>query len=124
MASLKTFDRQGKSYGLGFMTNGKLCFFSHSLYWLMRHVGLIELRLELLDDGESVLYGEMTCRDIEILIESGRLSLVKFHIWGISWSFKGQPQGGDDDFSGYPRWRDEMLNICESECGRVSSFCQ
>lgn len=108
MSSGQLIERLGRDYGLGFRTNGKLCFFSHSLFWLVRYAGLVEVKIEMLDDGELVLYGEMSDKDLEDLIAAGTLREVQRHFWGINWPFGAQPRG-TGDFSDYPAWRDGLL---------------
>lgn len=104
-------------YGLGFRTGDKLCFFSQSLYWLVRYAGLAVVGKETMKDGEPMLYGEMTHEELVRLVQAGRLRRLRFHDWGVSWPFKDQPQGANDDFSDFPAWRDSLLALPGREAG-------
>ncbi len=96
-------------YGLGFRSGSLLHFYSHSLYWLLRHVGPMKTKVEVLKDGEVLIYGEMARRELKRLEAEGLLGQLRHYCWGVSWPFMEQRWGGEDDFSGYPLWREQIL---------------
>ena len=120
MGSENALDRfyQGPTpvYGLGFFTRTGhvINFYAHSLYWLSRYVGSVKVLAEVLKDGDPLLYGEMTLANLDRLAAEGSLIHLRRHAWGVSWPFKGQKTGSDDDFSGFPAWRDRLL--AEARC--------
>lgn len=100
---------QRPAHGLGFRTDHGLNFYSHSLYWLVQYTGPVTVVIEILKDGEPVVYGMMSYEDLDRLEASGRLAQVRRHTWGISWPFKAQALGADDDFSNFTAWREQIL---------------
>lgn len=105
-------------YGLGFRTGCQIHFYGHSLYWVFHHMGRIKLVAETLKDGELVVYGKISLDDFERLAARTSLRGLRRHSWGLSWPFKKQECGAEDDFSGFTRWRDQLLaeaNHAQSE---------
>lgn len=95
-------------HGLGFRDGNQIKFYSQSLYWLIRHIGLLEVTTEVLADGELVIYGTLSCDQLDALVAAGRLRGLRRSFWGVSWPYDEQGQGADDN-SGYERWRDRLL---------------
>ncbi|UQZ88639.1 hypothetical protein C4J81_05220 [Deltaproteobacteria bacterium Smac51] len=127
MASILVNDQfcQGPcpKYGLGFRTGEVVNFYSHSLYWLVKHTGLGNVVAEFLKDGEPIIYGELTYDELERLAAKGLLINLRRHSWGVSWSFNEQPRGAEDDFSGFMSWREGMLTeSCEIQPRLQSSI--
>ena len=96
-------------YGLGYRTGGLLQFYSHSLYWLVHYAGPVQVVAEILKDGEPVIYGYLNYDELDRLAAEGRIRQLRRHAWGVSWPFKDQAHGLDDDFGNYPAWRDRLL---------------
>lgn len=96
-------------YGLGFRTGNQIKFYSQSLYWLIRHIGLVEVTTEFLADGEPVIYGALSCDQLESLVAKGRLRHLRRHFWGVSWPYDDQSQGADDNFCDFEHWRGRLL---------------
>lgn len=96
-------------FGYGFRTGNTLNFYGHSLYWLARHVDLVNVSAELLKDGELLLYGTVSCQEFAKLVESGRLRGVCHHYWGLSWPYGCQAAGAGEDFAGFAEWRNGLL---------------
>jgi hypothetical protein len=101
-------------YGLGFRKGKLINVYSYSLYWLVHYGGLTNVISEVLNGGEPVLYGELSFKEVSLLVAKGGLRNLRRHSWGISWPFKSQVNGADDDFSGFKVWREKMLG--EADC--------
>ena len=121
MASIFTEDMfyQGPRpvYGLGYRSGGLLQFYSHSLYWLVHYAGSVQVVAEILQDGEPVIYGLLNYDELDRLVAEGRIRQLRRHAWGVSWPFKEQAHGTDDDFSNYLVWRDRLLAEARLFCG-------
>lgn len=102
-------------YGLGFRAGGQVKFYSQSLYWLIRHIGLVEVNTEFLADGEPVIYGALSCDQLDELVASGRLRHLRRHFWGVVWPYDGQSQGADYSLSDYELWRDRLLTFAHDD---------
>ena len=96
-------------YGLGFRSQGRINFYSQSLYWLVHYAGVVQVVTEVMKDGEPLIFGELTYDEVNRLVAEDRLRGLRRHAWGVSWPFKGQRVGAADDFSRFPAWRDQML---------------
>lgn len=103
-------------YGLGFRFGKAIQFYSRSLYWLVQHIGLDNIRTEILDDGEPVIYGELTCPQLDNLVAEGRLGHVRWYSWGVSWPYQWQNDGTDDNFADYEIWRARVLAEASHAC--------
>lgn len=103
-------------YGLGFRFGTVIQFYSRSLYWLVQHIGLVNIRTEILDDGEPVIYGEMTCDEFVNLVSEERLRCIRWYSWGVSWPYRGQNEGADDDFSDFADWWEHILAEAHQAC--------
>lgn len=98
------------AYGLGFRSGGNLIrFYSQSLYWLVRHVGLENIMTEFIGDGELIIYGELSDDQLEELVAQGGLRHISRHFWGIRWPYGEQAGGADEDFSDFAIWRNRLL---------------
>jgi hypothetical protein len=95
--------------GYGFFKGGLISFYAHSLYWLARHAGVVQLNADLFRDGEAVIFAEFTPPELLRLIETAGLRDLRRHPWGLSWRFLKQPRGADDDFSGFDLWRETII---------------
>lgn len=110
------------TYGLGFRIDNQIKFYSHTLYWLVHHIGLVEVATEFLDDGELVVYGKMSCDQLDDLVATGRLGHIRHHYWGISWPYGRQAEGAEDDFVDYEHWRDRLLTAAHGVSSDWSGY--
>jgi|GEM_PF-3799367 hypothetical protein len=113
---------EGPRYGLGFRAGNQIKFYSQSLYWLIRHVGLVEVTTEFLADGEPVIYGVLSCDELDGLVAAGRLRHLRRHFWGVSWPYDDQGQEADDG-SGYEHWRDRLLTFALDNLNESGACC-
>lgn len=111
-------------YGLGFRSgNNQIRFYSQSLYWLVRHVGLENIMTEFIGDGELVIYGELNDDQLERLVAEGRLRHISHHFWGIRWPYSEQTGGINEDFSDYEIWRNSVLTcVHDASYDTLSSY--
>lgn len=111
-------------YGQGFRSGNLIKFYSHSLYWLVRHVGLVDVATEFLEDGEPLIYGELSYDELDRLEAEGRLRHIRRHFWGISWPYDGQhdqPAADGEAFSDYDLWRGRLLAAAREAAALSSS---
>lgn len=112
------------AYGLGFRSgNNQIRFYSQSLYWLVRHVGLENIMTEFIGDGELVIYGELSDDQLDCLVAEGRLRHISHHFWGIRWPYSKQIGGTNEDFSDFEIWRNGLLTcVHDASCDTKNSY--
>lgn len=96
-------------YGYCFKQGLFVRLYEHSLFWFVTHIKPLKPMLERVKGGEPILYGGLPVATFEKLLEKSSFSTTATEN-GWKWRYAEQLHGADENFSGFPAWREAAFS--------------